>query len=199
MKRTVTIILLGMFILPNALPQRAIFLNSGEQLEMSKYRMRRAYVEYNTLYGLKEFVDYDQIHFIVDRKDVLIPRQFGARTGFKAGGLIMNYRQIDPESSCTIGMLDAIENTNFSGATIGSGVSAFFFPIGLVGSAIIASTPPRDHNLNIPYNAPLDDREYIHCYRESARQTKKKQAWMGALGGVSLASLVIAIAMAASL
>ncbi len=188
-----TIVLSLLIIIVHAQTNKVIFLQSGEKLEYSKYKLGKTNLEYVTLDGKNHSLNYDEIYFLVKRKNVMVPFEVKSRSLLKAGPLIMDLNDLDPQSSCTKGMLDAIQNTNFTGAKVGAGIGGLILPIGLVGSAVIASTPPAEQNLNLSPDAPREDIQYMECYKKTAKKQKSSQAWLGALNGVLITTTVVAI------
>lgn len=198
-KLILTILFSGVYLLLNSQTDRVIFLQSGDQLEFSKIRAKKEQLQYQaTRRGETHFLDYDDIHFIVNKKNVQIPYKYRDMDLLKAGPLVIEFSEIDPQSSCTNGMLDAINNVNHTGGAVGGFVTGVFAPIGLVGTAIIASKPPLEHNMNFTQETPLDDNLYMDCYRQTAKKQKSRTTWLSAASGfsitIAIATLVTTLA-----
>ena len=178
---------------------KLIFLNSGETIEYSKFRYKKDNVEFTSPEGEMKFLEYDDINFIVRKKDVMVFSKIRDMNYLKAGRLVMDIDEINPESSCTKGMLDAINYTKFSGAQIGGGLTGIIWPIGMIGTAAIASAKPKEESLNFPENALRDDQLYMDCYLKTAKKQKSRSTWLTASTGftvtMAVAMLVVTLSM----
>lgn len=171
---------------------KLIFLKSGEKIEFSKIKIKRADIEYKTPDGISQNLNYEDIFLVVRKKDVMISSKIRDMNYLKAGPLVMDINEINPESSCTKGMLDAINYTKFSGAQIGGGLTGIIWPIGMIGTAAIASAKPQEESLNFPENALRDDQLYMDCYLKTAKKQKSRATWLTASTGFTV---TLAIAM----
>jgi hypothetical protein len=178
---------------------KLIFLNSGEKIEYSKLKIKKMNIEYKTLDGISQSLNYDDIFLVVRKKDVMISSKIRNMNYLKAGPLVMNIDEINPDNSCTKGMLDAINYTKFSGAQIGGGLTGIIWPIGMIGTAAIASAKPQEESLNFPQNALRDDQLYMDCYLKTAKKQKSRATWLTASTGftvtMAVAMLVVTLSM----
>jgi len=131
-------------------------------------------------------------------KNIFTPDQVRVINYLRQGKMIMNFGDIDTQSSCTEGMLDGMKN-DFTGAKIGGGITGFLIPIGLIGTAIISAVPPQQSSLNFPAGAPLENPDYVDCYMKSVKAQKKLQVWEGAGLGATLALLIMTVVMSTSM
>ena len=199
MKRILIIIsLCGAVMCLNAQSKKTIYLNNGEKIDFARVKGKKTNVIYKTTGGDKQTLNYDEIHFVIHKKVVFVPDESYNMKYLKPGPLTIDIKDVSHDGSCTKGMVDAIGNTNFTGARIGGAATGFFFPIGFIGTAIIASTPPKDSKLNPPDRAATEDKEYVECYHKTVKKQKRSETWLGSALGVSLALLVGSTLMAAS-
>lgn len=199
MKRTILILsLIGVFMYLNSQSNKVIFLNSGEQIEYKKIRGKTSNVIYKTPTGTKQILSYDDLHFAIKKKTVYVPGKSLGGKYLKYGPLTMDLNAVKPGESCTEGMVDALTYNNFLGARIGGVITGFLMPVGLIGTAIIAATPPSEKNLIYPKDAPLDDQLYKSCYKKTAKKQKSYQTWLYGSLGVSLAAAIAAGAISAA-
>jgi hypothetical protein len=201
MKQIIFIIsLCGAFVHLNAQPNKIIFLKTGEAIDYTKFKNRTNNLEYKNQTGIKQMLNYRDIHFIIKRKEVLVPSALKNDMFYlKDGPLTVDRSVIDPQSSCTKAMIDAISNTDFRGAKIGGFATGLLVPIGLVGTAVIASTPPAESKLNCPENINREDNLYIESYIKTVKKQKSKQTWFAASLGSSLAVLICSAVIAGTL
>ena len=192
MKQILFIIsLCGAFMHLNAQPTKVIFLKTGEKIDYAKFKGRTTNVEYKNQAGNKQLLNYEDIHFIIKRKEVFIPvKMTNNKFSLKNGPLTVGRSDIDPLGSCTKGMVDAISNTDFLGARIGGLVTGLFMPIGFIGTAVIASNSPDENKLSYAANVNPGDNLYKECYIKTVKKQKSKQTWLGASLGASLAVLI---------
>ncbi len=180
----------------NAQSNKLIFLQTGEQIEYSKFRDKKPDVKYKTSAGSKYLLKYDEIHFILKGKTVYVPSELLSREFLASGPLTIKSMEINPESSCTLGMVDAIGNNHFKGAMLEGVATGLLIPIGLIGTAVIAELPPSERHMKYPVDAPLDDNLYKECYLKTAKKQKRAQTWLGAALGSSLALSISAAILA---
>ena len=199
MKKSIFIIVLcGTIMSLSAQSNKRIFLNNSEQIKYSRIKGNKINVKYKTPEGSKKSLNYEDIYFVIKRKTVLVPGKVNKMKYLKPGPLTMDIKDINPKEGQTRGMVDAISNSNFMGARIGGMLTGLLIPIGLVGSAVIASTPPADHKLIPPDNAYANDKLYLESYQKTVKKIKKKETWLGSSFGASLALTISAAIMGAS-
>lgn len=199
MKQTILIISLAIACMQlNAQSKKTIYLNNGEQIEFLRLKGKKSNIIYKTPTGTKHTLNYDEFHFALKNKTVFVPGESMGTKYLKEGVLIMDKNAVQPGESCTEGMVDGISNTNYMGARIGGIATGFLFPIGLIGTAAIAATPPNEKNFNYPQDAPLSDPMYKSCFKKSAKKQKSYNAWLGGTLGVSLAIAVAAAIMSSA-
>ncbi|MBN2612830.1 MAG: hypothetical protein JXB00_14840, partial [Bacteroidales bacterium] len=192
MKRTILFICMcGTIICLHAQSKKTIFLNDGKQIEYSKVKGKKTNVLYKTPEGVKNTLDYDDVHFIIKRREVFVPDESFNIKYLKPGPLTMNLYDINKNGNCTKGMLEAIGNTDFTGARIGGLATGLLFPIGFVGTAIIASTPPDNQKMIPPDKELVNDKIYIECYQKTVKKQKRKQTWSGASYGALAVSMIV--------
>jgi hypothetical protein len=201
MKQIIFIIsLCGAFIHLNAQPHKVIFLKTGEKIDYAKFKGTISNIKYKNLAGTYQLLNYEDIHFIIKRKEIFVPVEMSNNKFYlKDGPLTVGRSDIDPQGSSTKGMVDAITKTDFRGARIGGFVTGLFIPIGLVGSAVIASTPPAENKLSYPENINPGDNLYKDSYIKTVKKQKSKQTWFGASLGSSVAVLICGAVIAGTL
>ena len=178
--------------------KKTIYLNNGEKIDYVKLKGKKGNLKCITKDGNEQMLIYDEIHFIIKNKNVFVPTEAYNIKFLKSGPLTMNLKDVSNDGSCTNGMVDAIDKTDFKGARIGGAVTGFFFPIGFVGTAIIASATPDDSKLNPPDKTSVDDKEYVECYRKTAKKQRRRETWTGSMTGVTVALLISSTIMALS-
>jgi hypothetical protein len=193
MKRLLLMLTLcGAALYLNAQSNKTIYLQTGEQIEYSKFRDKKPDVKYTTTAGNKHVLKYDDIHFILKKNTVYVPSEMLNRKFLASGPLTISRENINTEANCTLGMVDAIGNNHFTGAKLGGVATGLLIPIGLIGTAVIAEIPPSEQSLKYPANAPIDDQQYKDCYRKTIKKQKRTQTWIGAVFGSSLALCIYA-------
>jgi len=65
-------------------------------------------------------------------------------------------------------------------------ISAILFPYSLISTAIVATTPPKENNLQYPFPDLMLKPEYRNAYEEEAYHIKKKQTWKGYWNGCGI-------------
>ena len=171
----------------NAQSNKVIFLQTGEQIEYSKFRDKKPDVKYTSITGSNYILNYEEVHFILKKNRIYVPSKMGNIEFLASGPLVINRNDINPESGCTLGMVDAIGNNHYTGAKIVGAATGLLMPVGLIGTAVIAELPPNKNNLKYPENAPVDDSMYKECYLKTAKKQKSAQTWFGASLGSLLA------------
>ncbi len=199
MKRIILFIsLCGAVMCLNAQSKKTIFLNNGEKIEYSRMKGNKKNVVYKIHGGTKQTLNYDEVHFVIKKKEVYVPDEAYHIKYLQPGPLTMDLRDVTNDGSCTKGMVDAIGNTNFTGARIGGVVTGFFFPIGFIGTAILASSPPDNQKMIPPDKDLSGDKTYTECYQKTVKKQKGKQTWFGAGYGAMAAVLIGTAIMSAS-
>ena len=200
MKKTIiTLWLIVTSLLLTAQSNKLVYLQSGETIEFSKVTPKKTNIQFTSPTGEKGFLDYDDVNFIVKRRDILLPSTIREMNFLKAGPRIMDVNDIYPESTCTMGMLDAIQYSKFTGAQIGGGLTGIFWPIGMIGTAAIASVKPNEQSLNFPEHALMEDDFYLDCYRKTAKKQKSRLTWLGASTGFTMTMLIATLVMTLSM
>ncbi len=200
MKKIIFIIsLCGVFMHLNAQPNKVIFLKTGEKIDYAKFKGTLTNLEFKNQAGSKQMLNYEDILFIIKRKEVIPVELPNKKFYLKDGPLTVGRSDIDPQGSCTKGMVDAISNTDFRGARIGGFATGLFIPIGLVGTAVIASTPPAKNKLSYPEKVNSADNLYEDCYIKTVKKQKSKQTWYAAALGSSLAVMITSAVIAGTL
>jgi hypothetical protein len=190
----IILLYLGPYLTLNGQSEKVIFLNSGDQIQFNKLKWKQGRISYTDLDNSQKLLNYDDVNFIVNNKKVVVIYKRGGTNVFGSGRLIMDFKDIDPESICTEGMLDGMKNS-FTGAKIGGGITGFLIPIGLIGTAIIGSSAPQQSKLNFPVDAQMNNPIYMDCYMKSAKAQKKFQTWQWAGIGASVALLIVSISL----
>ena len=106
---------------------------------------------------------------------------------------------LPPEQLYQKGQEDALLLYKGNDAFWGSaGVSCAYWPIGLLGSALIASKPPKVHKQPVPDQSLLQYPDYVRGYQDQAHRRKKSRATSGALVSTGIYVGVIALLLAAA-
>ena len=177
---------------------KTIFLQSGEQIDFEKIRVRHETIRFTNVSGDQKMLNTDDIHFIIQKKFIYLPTEKKGRNIVRVGKPAVSLNNVDPGSMCTLGLLDGMQN-DFAGAKIGGGITGFLLPLGLVGTAIIASSTPQEKNLHFPDTTKRTDPLYMECYMKAAKDQRKTQTWMGATIGGTVALIIVAVASASAL
>ncbi|MCW3077908.1 MAG: hypothetical protein JWO32_2517 [Bacteroidetes bacterium] len=78
------------------------------------------------------------------------------------------------------GARDAKKYYKNKGGSIGTGITAFVFPLaGLVPAIICSSIAPKERNLGYPYESLWENKYYRLGYSKEAYRIKKKRVWTG--------------------
>ncbi|OFX71034.1 MAG: hypothetical protein A2X12_05725 [Bacteroidetes bacterium GWE2_29_8] len=210
MRKTFIIISIIFVLVTSLVAQDFITTKNGEEIKAKVLEITQTEVKY------KRFENIDGPIYTVNKSDLLIIKY--------ANGDIEKMKQLNTNitnnentpSNLNVNYslnLNAKENDNnlcknaisdsyilYNGKNSGAfwtGFATFMIgPIlGLIPAIACSSTPPKYHNLQIPYNK-LDNHDYVYCYKNNAQKIKKKKIWKGYGTGcaVLLGFLIIASA-----
>jgi hypothetical protein len=101
----------------------------------------------------------------------------------------------NPATMALKGTRDATTFYKHRGGSIGTGITAFIFPLaGLIPAVICSNTAPKQHNLGFPDDHLWQNSDYRTAYTKEAYRIKKKRVWrgfgIGAAAGVLVALLL---------
>jgi hypothetical protein len=67
----------------------------------------------------------------------------------------------------------------YTGAFVGTLVSAMLFPFNLIPAIACSATPPNEYHLTLPNHQLSQNPVYLNGYRKQAHKIKKHKVWMG--------------------
>jgi len=83
-----------------------------------------------------------------------------------------------PDSMYALGERDAtLYYKGFKGAAIGTLITSFYIPWGLIPAIACSSTPPKAYNLGYKDKNLMENPEYYAGYTDKAYKIKKKKVW----------------------
>ncbi len=96
-------------------------------------------------------------------------------------------------SMFTKGAQDAKLNYTHMGGAIGTGFTSFLTGgiLGLIPAIACSATTPKMVNLDIPRNAPANNKDYLLGYVSKAKKIKQKRVWAGYFIGTAAAILAV--------
>lgn len=91
------------------------------------------------------------------------------------------------------GVQDAKTNYTHMGGSIGTGFASFFTGgiFGLIPAIACSATTPKMINLDIPHNAPVQNKDYLLGYVSKAKKIKQKRVWAGYFIGTAAAIFAV--------
>jgi hypothetical protein len=79
------------------------------------------------------------------------------------------------------GSLDAFKFYKHSGGSVGTAIATFATGgiLGLIPAIGCSATTPKEHNLGLPRDAPIENIDYMLGYVSQAKRIKRKKVWRG--------------------
>jgi hypothetical protein len=187
MKKVITILILAITGFSGAFAQDILTLRSGKELNVRIIRINPKDVTYFNENAT------DTIH---------IKREEIAKVHYKTGTIIyladLEMPQISDEpvidSLYRLGEMDAVKYyKGYKPAAIGTLLTSFMIPFGLIPAVACSSTPPAPASLGYRDTKLIENSSYYAGYADKSFKIKKKKVWRNfAIGsGVTLGYILV--------